>query len=38
MVLGAVFGMSLGTTQGSEVGSIVSGDGKSEGYCVGETM
>ena len=38
MVLGPVFGMAMGTTQGAEVRSRVSRYGKSEGYCVGEII
>ena len=38
MVLGSVIGMSLETTQGSEVGARGSFDWKSEGSCVGEIM
>ena len=38
MVLVPVLGMSLGTTQGSELGYRWVSDGKSEGSCVGEIM
>ena len=38
MVLLSVFGISLGTPHGSEVGSRGSGDGTVEEYCFGEIM